>query len=119
MGRTRPFLALVLLLLLLGFSFNAYACVVPLYGGASAAKGSDCSAPGEQSARQFCETFKTFGVQSVPDLQPAIDSLAFCPEETASLRLLLSLPTHSMVASGHGGDRAPQDLPVKSSVLRL
>ena len=38
MRRARAFLALALVLLLLGFSFNAYACIVPLYGGANAAE---------------------------------------------------------------------------------
>ncbi len=119
MRRARASLALALLLLLLAFSFNAYACLVPLYGGASAAKGSDCSAPGEQSARQFCDTFKTLGVQTLQNLEPASDTLAFCPEDATSQWLLLNLPAHSMVVSAPGGDRATQDLCVKSSVLRL
>ncbi len=119
MRRARAFLALVLILLLQGFSFNAYACLVPLYGGASAAKGSDCSAPEEQSARQFCDTFKTLGMQSLPDLQPASDSLAFCPEDTTSFALLLSVPAPGIPAAGYLGDGSPLDLLVKSSVLRL
>ncbi len=119
MRRAHAFLGLALVLLLLGFSFNAYACLVPLYGGASAAKGSDCSAPEEQSARQFCDTFKTFGVHTLPDLQPATDTLAFCPENTASLSLLLNLHAPGIPAAGYLGDGSPQDLLVKSSVLRL
>ena len=119
MRRARASLALALLVLLLAFSFNAYACLVPLYGGASAAKGSDCSAPGEQSARQFCDTFKTLGVQTLQNLEPASDTLAFCPEDATSQWWLLNLPAHSMVVSAPGGDRATQDLCVKSSVLRL
>ncbi len=119
MTRPRAFLPPVLVLLLLAFSFNAYACIVPLYGGASAAKGSDCSAPAEQSARQFCDTFKTLGMQSLPDLQPVSDSLAFCPEDATSLALLLSVPAPGIPASGHVGESPPQDLLLKSSVLRL
>ena len=119
MNRARAFVAVALLLLFFGFSFNAYACLIPLYGGASTGKGSDCSAPDEQSARQFCDAFKTLAVHTPPDLEPASDSPAFCPQHAASLSQLLNLPTRSMVSSDHGGDRAPQDLRVKSSVLRL
>ncbi len=71
MRRAHAFLGLALVLLLLGFSFNANASNVPLYGGARAAKGSDCSSPEEQSASPSCDTFKTFGVHTLPDLQPA------------------------------------------------
>ncbi len=118
MRRTRAFLALLLLLLLLGFSFNAYACLVPLYGGAGAAKGSDCSAPGEQSARQFCDTFKTLGVHTPADLPLEIE-LEFCPENIASLSLLLNLPGTGNLAVGILEDGPLQDLLVKSLVLRL
>lgn len=116
MHRARAFVAVALLLLLFGFSFNAYACLIPVY---VMGKGSDCSAPEEQSARQFCDAFKTLGVHTPPDPQPASDSPGFCPQHAASLSLLLNLPTGSMVSSDHGGDRAPQDPRVKSSVLRL
>ena len=50
-------------------SFNAYACLVPLYGG-QAAQPSDCSMPQEQSAQQYCDDFKSLAVQSVSSLQP-------------------------------------------------
>ena len=119
MRRMRAFLALLLLLLLLGFSFNAYACLVPLYGGAGAAKGSDCSAPGEQSARQFCDTFKTLGVHTPADLPLEIDTLAFCPENAVPLSLLLNLPGTGNLAVGILEDGPPQDLLVKALVLRI
>ncbi len=118
MRRARAFLALVLILLLQGFSFNAYACLLPLFG-APGMMQSGCMDPGEESARQFCDTFKTLGMQSLPDLQPASDSLAFCPEDTTSFALLLSVPAPGIPAADHLGDGSPQDLLVKSSVLRL
>ncbi len=59
--------ALVFIYFLL--SFNAYACLVPLYGG-QADQYSDCSMPQERSAQQYCDDFKSLAVQSVSSLQP-------------------------------------------------
>ena len=119
MRRTRVFLAGTLVLLFLGLSFNAYACLVPLYGAATATMGSNCSSPEEQSARQFCDVFKTLGVQASTEPQQAIDYQAFCPVDPASLSLLFSLTTGGSRASDHPADGLPQDLLVKTTVLRL
>src|SRR5438105_3506945 len=54
-------------------AFNAYACLIPLYGGVQVATGSDCSMPQEQPARQHCDAFKTVGVQTVSSIQPLSD----------------------------------------------
>jgi len=59
--------ALVFIYFLL--SFNAYACLVPLYGG-QADQYSDCSMPQERAAQQYCDDFKSLAVQSVSSLQP-------------------------------------------------
>ncbi len=61
-------LALFLIGLFLAFSFNAYACLVPIYGGMKVHQGSDCTMPGEEPAAQFCDGFKTLAVQSSADL---------------------------------------------------
>ena len=61
-------LALVLIGLFLSFSFNAYACLVPVYGGMKVSQGSDCTTPGEKPASQFCDGFKTLAVQSSSDI---------------------------------------------------
>lgn len=58
-------LAVIYLLL----SFNAYACLIPLYGGIKAEQGTDCSMPQEKAARQHCDTFKTLGVQAATQIQ--------------------------------------------------
>src|SRR5437773_1889029 len=73
MRRTRAFLAGFVLLLFLGSSFNAYACLVPLYGAADATMGSGCSSPEGQTARQFCDACKTRGVQAGAEHPPAQD----------------------------------------------
>ncbi len=66
------FLVVVYLLL----SFNAYACLLPMSGGAVMEQGSDCAKPQEQPARQLCDAFKTIGVQTVPPFQPLPDTHA-------------------------------------------
>jgi hypothetical protein len=57
-------------------SFNAYACLVPLYGG-QADQYSDCSMPQERAAQQYCDDFKSLAVQSVSSLQPQGAVIAF------------------------------------------
>ncbi|MGH7228232.1 MAG: hypothetical protein ACREIH_03365 [Nitrospiraceae bacterium] len=119
MRNARLLLAGTLVLLFLGLSFNAYACLVPLYGAADAMMGSDCSSPEEQPARQFCDAFKTLGVQSITELQQAIDCQLFCPEDIAWSSLLFQLAAHSNRLSEHPGDGPPQDILLKTAVLRI
>ncbi len=120
MRRARAFLAVALVLLLLGFSVNAYACLLPLFGAAGMMR-SGCMDPGEKSARQFCDAFKTLAVRSLPstDLDSDVDCQTFCPEDSGSLFLPLNFPARDVLASVHGEDTPPQDLHIKSSVLRL
>jgi len=119
MRRTGVFLAGFLVLLFLGLSFNAYACLVPLYGAADATMGSGCSSPEEQPARQFCDAFKTLGVQAGAEHQPAIDCQTLCPEDTASMSSLFRLTNEGGRGYDHPADGPPQDLLLKTSVLRL
>jgi hypothetical protein len=63
----RKLLALFLIGLFLAFSFNAYACVVPVYPDVPPTQGSDCTIPGEEPVSQFCDAFKTLAVQSAYD----------------------------------------------------
>lgn len=61
---SRSFLAVTIVVFLLAFSFNAYACVLPLSGTSDASMANGCSTPIEQPARQLCDAFKTLGVDS-------------------------------------------------------
>lgn len=119
MRRARVLLAGTLLLLFLGLSFNAYACLVPLFGVADMAMGNGCSDPEEQPVRQFCDAFKTLGVQASLEPHRALDCQTICPEDTASLSLLFSLTAQSSRAYAHPTDGPPQNLLVKTIVLRL
>jgi hypothetical protein len=61
---SRSFLAATIVVFLLAFSFNAYACVLPLSGTSEASMANGCSTPIEQPARQLCDAFKTLGIES-------------------------------------------------------
>lgn len=71
-----PFIACALVAVYFLLAFNAYACLIPLYGGIQVTQGSDCSKPDEQPARQHCDAFKTLGVRTVSPVQPLPDSLS-------------------------------------------
>ena len=68
MRSVQKLLALFFIGLFLSFSFNAYACLVPVYGGMKVSQGSDCTTPGEEPASQFCDGFKSLAVQAGPDI---------------------------------------------------
>jgi len=72
MSVSRSALASLLTILLFLFSFNAFACLVPIYGGAHAMEGSNCSQPGEESAKQFCDHFKKLAVQTTQEVNPVV-----------------------------------------------
>ncbi len=62
--RFRSFLAGAIVVFLLAFSSNAYACLLPLSETSDTSMANGCSTPIEQPARQLCDTFKTLGVGS-------------------------------------------------------
>jgi hypothetical protein len=71
-----PFIATTLAVIYFLLALNAYACLIPLYGGMQVAQGSDCTMPQEQPARQHCDAFKSIGVQTLSLVQPLPDSLS-------------------------------------------
>ncbi len=107
MRRVRVVFAGALVLLLLVFSFNAYACLISLFGTPQATMDSGCSDPHEQPARQFCDAFKTLGVQASPELHPVLDCQTLCPEDAVSLSLLFSLTAQSSRAFVPDGSDPP------------
>ena len=112
-------LALVLIGLFLSFSFNAYACLIPIYGGMKVSQGSDCTTPGEEPASQFCDGFKSLAVQSNSDspsgglahffLDGNVLSLLSTPE-TNHPHFLLSAKRHTL---------PPEDILILISVFRI
>ena len=119
MYRGRAVLAGTLILLFLGLSFNAYACLLPVTGVMTAAMGNGCSTPDAQPVRQVCDAFTTLSVQSAVELHPISDSQTICSEDTASLSLFLHLASTGSRLYDHPIDGPPQDLLLKNSVLRI
>ncbi len=117
--RSRSILACTLVVLFFALSFNAYACLLPVNGATAAAMGNGCSTPDEQPVYQFCDAFKTLGVQSADKLHLSSDCQTICSEDTASLALLVILTSHSSRLSDHPTVGPPQDLLLKISVLRI
>lgn len=84
----RSFLAATIVLFLLAFSFNAYACLLPLSGTTDASMANGCSTPEEQPVRQLCDAFKTLGVES----SPQSSSLHMDHHWSAADQALVALP---------------------------
>jgi hypothetical protein len=99
-------------------SFNAYACLVPLYGGTEANQSSDCAMPQEQPARDQCDDFKSLVVQSISALHP-LSHVSVLQPSLADL----SLPfQHPLDRPGilTKGSPPPSQLPLLlSSILRI
>jgi hypothetical protein len=113
-------LALFLIGLFLAFSFNAYACVVPVFAKMAVTQVSDCTMPGEEPVTQFCDGFKTLAVQSSLDTPsnnqahaPFIGEMAMLfPDLVPSSRNIIFPP-------GTGHVAVPKDLLVLISVFRI
>lgn len=117
--RSRSVLVCTLVVLFFALSFNAYACLLPVNGATAATMGNGCSTPDEQPVYQFCDAFKTLGVQSADKLHLDSDGQTICSEDTASLALRGILTSHSSRLSDHPTVGPPKDLLLKISVLRI
>jgi hypothetical protein len=117
--RFHSVLASTLVVLFFALTFNAYACLLPVNGVTPATMATGCATPDEQPVPQYCDTFKTLGVQSVDKLSVNCDSQALCPEDTASLALRVSLASHNSRVSDHPTVGLFKDLLLKISVLRI
>ena len=117
--RSRSVLASTLVVLFFAMSFNAYACLLPVNGVTAGAMGNGCSTPDEQPVSQFCDAFKTLGVQSADKLHLNSDCQTICSEDTASLALLGIHTSPSSRLSDHPTVAPHQDLLLKISVLRI
>ena len=117
--RSHSVLACTLVVLFFALSVNAYACLLPVNGATAAAMGNGCSTSDEQPVYQFCDAFKTLGVQSVDKLHLYSDCQTICSEDTASLALRVILTSNSSRLSDHPPVGPPQDLLLKIYVLRI
>ena len=113
---SRPFssvLACTLAVLFFALNLNAYACFLPMNGMAA---GMGCSTSDEQ---QYCEIFKTLGVESADKFSLNHDCQTIRSEDTASLPLRINLISDRNLLSDHPTIGLPKDLLLKISVLRI
>ncbi|HSL02426.1 MAG TPA: hypothetical protein VK901_02645 [Nitrospiraceae bacterium] len=108
-----------MVLLFFALSFNAYACLLPVNGVAAAPMSNGCSTPDEQPVSQYCDAFKTLGVQSADKLPLNSDCQAFCSQDAASLAPLVIHTSSIGRLSDHPTVGTLQDLLLKISVLRI
>jgi hypothetical protein len=117
--RFHSVLACTLIVLFFALSFNAYACLLPVNAVTPAAMANGCATPDEQPVSQYCDAFKTLGVQSADKLQLTGDFQTICSEDTASLALRIIHTSPSSRSSDHPIIGLPKDLLLKISVLRI
>ena len=108
-----------LVLLLLLFSFNAYACVLPLFGVPQAAMGGGCADAQDEPIRQFCDSFTTLGLHAALDFHFSVDAPVVSPAEAAPLTSLISLSLRTPSIQEYPAQRPPQDALVRTTVLRI
>ena len=112
-------LALFLISLFLTFSFNAYACLVPTYGGMKVSQGSDCTKPREGPAWKFCDGFKTLAVKSGPDIFSSDLSNLVLAGNIASLVPVPVTTSQFLPIPARGHPVHPKDILVLISVFRI
>ena len=112
-------LACTLVVLFFALSFNAYACLLPVNGVTAGTMDKGCSTPDQQPVTQYCDTFKTIGVQSVDKLNVSNDYQTICAEDTASLAVLVLHTSSGSRASDDPIVGPAQDLLLMISVLRI
>ncbi|MEW6245095.1 MAG: hypothetical protein AB1555_00105 [Nitrospirota bacterium] len=118
MRRARAILVALLIVLFAGFSFNAYACLLPFVGHPATTMGAGCSTSGQQPTPQFCEAFKTLTVETGQTLDPAGDAHRLCPGgavPAVSCAKPASGCAHLLVRTLHD---PPRNLPL-NAVLRI
>ena len=117
--RSLSVLACTLVVLFVALSFNAYACLLPVNAVPPPAMANGCAVPDEQPVSQYCDAFKTLGVQAADRLQPNSDSQTICSQDTATLALLVLHTSPGTRLSDHPVVGPLQDLLLKISVLRI
>src|SRR5262245_34876286 len=106
-------LTVTLVVLFFTLSLNAYACLLPMNGNTA---GMGCSTSDEQ---QYCDTFKTLGLESADKFPFNSDYKSIRSEDTVSLPLLINRVSDSNLLSDHPTVGLSKDLLLEISVLRI
>jgi hypothetical protein len=110
----------IVILLFSVVTFNAYACLIPL-SSSSLAMEKDCSSPQEEQTPQWCDFFKTLGVEStvsVSDSQHSKSVLAFDFQGLDQVATQTS-QRNTCYRSDHQLQQPPSDLFLKLVTLRI
>ena len=114
--RTHSFFSILtytLVVLFFALSSNAYACLLPMNGTAA---GMNCSTSDEH---QFCDAFKTVGLECADKFPLTSDCQIICSEDTVSLPLHINPSSYRILSSNHPTVGLPKDLLLEISVLRI
>jgi hypothetical protein len=113
----RPIVAITLVIFLSAWTFNAYACLVPLYNAGQAPMG--CGSQPEHPVREYCDVFKTFSVEPTDYDSPWLDIPTSSLEETNAVLLVKTF--NSTILVGLSNSVAPPvgEVLAKLTILRL
>jgi len=117
MKRRTPFIAVFLVAIYFLLSFNAYACLVPLYGGAAVEKTSDCAMPQNPPVQDPCASFKSIGVQTHTTFQPFISDVFSHHPLDDIIQTFTSIRLHRFAAISESPH--PLEVLTLTSVLRI
>lgn len=110
-------LSISLVGLLFGLTFNAYACLVPLYSAGQTPMG--CESSPDQPVREHCDVFKAFSVEHADHDLPWLDVPTSSLEETISVTLP-NTPVSTAFVRFHDNLAPPVgEVLAKLAVLRL
>ena len=103
--------AIVVILLLSLVTFNAYACLVPVFPSPHSMAGN-CSSPQEGQGPQFCDLFKAFSVEATATSDGG-------QEAKLNWRVLAPLRMHAFSAEASDVRSPSRELFLKLAVLRI
>ena len=115
--RRTPFIAVFLAAIYFLLSFNAYACLVPLYGGAAVEKTSDCAMPQSPPVQDPCASFKSIGVQTHATFQPFVKDVFSHHPLDDIIQTFTSVRLHRFAALSESPH--PLEVLTLTSVLRI
>ncbi len=105
------------LVLFIALTFNAYACLVPIFF--PMAPGSNCADTQQEMQWQFCDTFKTLGFNGVSTDTPRADVTHLQAAEPVVVAAPASLGAHVRVNSFRAASPPVEDQLLKTAVLRI
>lgn len=112
----RRLLTIVFIVLFLGLSTNAFACLVPLYGVQNMEGG--CPSGNEQPPQVFCDVFKAGVPAHSNPIHPPAVHLSLPLVELDSLALLCSTAVLTREVDS-SADKRPQNIFFKTTILRI